>query len=83
MLSSESGVQRSHGGGNVRQESMVVVDHVDELLQGLHSGGRMKGTVRGNLLLQGEDILGRDIMAQEVNLFGPKDTSVVAEDKAS
>ena len=32
-LPSKGGVQRSHGGGDVRQESMVVVDHADKLLQ--------------------------------------------------
>ena len=66
----------------MRQESMVVVDHADKLLQGLHSGGCRKGTNCGNLLLQGADALGRDMMAQEVDLFGPEDTFVVAEDKA-
>ena len=73
-LPSEGSIQRSHGGGDVRQESMVVVD--------LHGGGCRKGTNSSNLLLRGEDGLGRDIMAQEVDLFGPEDTFVVAEDKA-
>ena len=66
----------------MRQESMVVVDHADELLQGLHSGGCRKGTNHSNLLLQREDALGRDMMAQEVNLFGPEDTFIMAEYKA-
>ena len=70
---SEGGVERSHGGGDVRQEFMVVVDHADKLLQGLHSGGHRKGTNRSNLLLQGEDALRRDIMSQEVDLLGPED----------
>ena len=79
---SEGSVQKSHGGGYVRQESMVVVDHADKPLQGLHSGGCRKSTNLSNLLLQGEDALGRDTMAQEVDLFGPEYTFVVAEDKA-
>ena len=79
---SEGGVQMSHGGGDVRQESTVVIDHANEVLQGLHSVGCRKGT-NNNFFLQGEDALGRDMTAQEVDLFGPKDTFVVAEDKAS
>ena len=63
----EGSVKRNHGRGDVRQESIVVVDHVDELLQGLHSGGRRKSTNHSNLLLQGEDALGRDMMAQEID----------------
>ena len=81
-LPSEGGVQMSHGGGDVRQESTVVVDHANEVLQGLHSVGCRKGT-NNNFFLQGEDALGRDMTAQEIDLFGPKDTFVVAEDKAS
>ena len=81
-LPSEGGAERSHGGGDVRQESIVVVDHANELLQGFYSGECRKGTNCSNLLLQGEDAFGRDMMAQEVDLFGPEDTSVMAEDKA-
>ena len=55
---------------------MVVIDHADELLQGLHKGGRRKGANSRNHLLQGEDALGRDVMAQEVDLLGPEDTFV-------
>ena len=62
---------------------MVVVDHADELLQGLHSGGRRKSTNCSNLLLQEEDALGRDMLAQEIDLLGPEDTFVVAEDETS
>ena len=62
---------------------MVVVDHADELLQGPHSGGRRKSTNCSNLLLQGKDALGRDMMAPEIDLFGPEDTFVMAEDKTS
>ena len=62
---------------------MVVVDHADELLQGLHSGGRRKNMNRSNFLLQGEDALGRDMMAQEIDLLSPEDTFVVVEDKTS
>ena len=80
-LPREGSVERSHGGGDVGQESMVVIDHADELLQGLHSGGRRKDTNRSNILLQGEDALRRDVMAQEIDLFGPEHTFVVAEDK--
>ena len=41
-LSGEGSVERGHGISNVRQESMVVVNHADELLQGLHGGGCWK-----------------------------------------
>ena len=80
---SDGGVERGHGQGDVRQKSMVVVDHANELLQGLHSGGRRKGTDRSNLLLQREDAIGRYVMAQEINLLGSEDTFVVMEDKTS
>ena len=43
-FSGEGSVDRSHGSSNVRQEPMVVVNHADELLQGLHGGGCQKGT---------------------------------------
>ena len=79
----KGGVERGHGRGNVRQESMVVVNHADELLQGLHSGGHRKSMNRSNLLLQGEDTLGRYIMAQEIDLLGHEDTFVMVENKTS
>ena len=47
-LSSEGGIERGHGSSNVRQESMVVVNHTNELLQGLHGGGCWEGTNCGN-----------------------------------
>ena len=40
------GVERSHGSSNVKQETMVVVNYADELLQSLHDGGCRKGTNR-------------------------------------
>ena len=38
-LSGEGSVERGHGSSNVRQELMVVANHADELLRGLHGGG--------------------------------------------
>ena len=80
-LSGEGSVERGHGNSNVRQASMVVVNHADELLQGLNGGGCWEGTNGGNFLLQWKDTFIGDIMAQEVDLFGPKDAFVVVEDE--
>ena len=52
-LPRKGGVERSHGGGDVGQEYVVIVDHSDKLLQGFHGGGRWKGTNCSNLLLKG------------------------------
>ena len=43
-LSGEGSVERGHGSSNVRQESMVVVNHADELRQGLNGGGCWEST---------------------------------------
>ena len=50
-LSSEGSEERGHGSSNVKQESMVVVNHADELLQGLHCGGCWEGTDGSNFFL--------------------------------
>ena len=50
-FSGEGSVERNHGSSNVGQELVVVVNHADELLQGLHSGGCRKGTNSGNFFL--------------------------------
>ena len=50
-LSGEDSIERGHGSSNVRQESIVVVNHADELLQGLHGGGCWDGTNGGNFFL--------------------------------
>ena len=47
----EDSVERSYGCSNVRQETMVVVNHADELLQSLHGGGCWKVTNSGNFFL--------------------------------
>ena len=47
----EGSVERGHGSSNVRQESMVVVNHADELLQGLHGGGCWEGMNSSNFFL--------------------------------
>ena len=50
-LSGEGSVESGHGSSNVRQESMVVVNHADELLQRLHSGGCWEGKNGGKFFL--------------------------------
>ena len=60
---------------------MVIIDHADELLQGLHSGGRWESANCSNLLLQGKNALMRYVVSQEIDLFGPKDAFVVSEDE--
>ena len=50
-LSGEGSVERGHGSSNVRQESMVIVNHADELLQGLHCVGCWEGANGGNFFL--------------------------------
>ena len=50
-FSSEGSVERNHGSSDVRQEPMVVVNHADKLLQGLHGGGCRKGTNSCNFFL--------------------------------
>ena len=50
-FSGEGSVERSHGSSNVRQETMVVVNHADELLQGLHGGRCRKVTNSGNFFM--------------------------------
>ena len=48
---SEGRVDRGHDGGDVRQETIVVVDHANEFLQRLHCVGRGKGTNSSSLFL--------------------------------
>ena len=50
-LSSEGSVERGLGSSNVKQESMVVVNHANKLLKGLHGGGCWEGTNGGNFFL--------------------------------
>ena len=50
-LFGEGSVERGHGSSNMRQESMVVVNHADELLQGLHGSGCWESTNSGNFFL--------------------------------